>query len=117
MLVCDDRRVLSSTNVFAADGLQLDDVACRHPAGPGREIERAGTLALVFVRRGCFVRSVDGVESLLDSTVAYAMHPGEEQRFDHPHGHGDDCTVLSLDRALVASLWGAIGCCPQRRCP
>jgi AraC-like DNA-binding protein len=106
VLVCDDRRVLSSTSVFAADGLQLYDVACRHPAGPGREIERAGTLALVFVRRGCFVRSVAGVQSLLDSTVAYAMSPGEEQRFDHPHGHGDDCTVLSVDRALAASLWG-----------
>jgi AraC-like DNA-binding protein len=106
VLVCDDRRVLSSTSVFAADGLQLYDVACRHPAGSGREIERADTLALVFVRRGCFVRRVAGVESLLDSTVAYAMNPGEEQRFDHPHRHGDDCTVLSVDRALVASLWG-----------
>jgi AraC-like DNA-binding protein len=60
----------------------------------------------VFVRRGCFVRSANGVETLLDPTLAYCMNPGEEQRYDHPHADGDDCTSLFLDPALVASLWG-----------
>lgn len=104
--MCEDRAVLHSTTVFAGEGVALADVVCRHPAGPGRDIEPAVSLSLVFVRRGCFVRSVAGMESLLDSTVAYGMNPGEEQRFDHPHAHGDDCTVLSLDGPLVASLWG-----------
>jgi AraC-like DNA-binding protein len=98
--------MLSATTVFERDGVRLDDVACRHPAGRGHEVEPAGELALVFVRGGCFVRSVAGVDSLFDATVAYTMNPGEEQRFDHPHAHGDDCTVLSLDRSLAASLWG-----------
>jgi hypothetical protein len=68
----------------------------------------------VFVRRGCFVRSVEGVETLLDPTVAYCMNPGEEQRYDHPHDHGDDCTSLSLQADLVASLWGGDPTLPSK---
>ena len=72
--------MLSSSAVFDREGLQISDVRCRHPAGRGAHTELSQVRALVFVRRGCFVRSVDGVDSLLDSTVAYAMNPGEEQR-------------------------------------
>jgi AraC-like DNA-binding protein len=106
VLICDDARMLCSTTVFAGDGVQIADVACRHGAGRGRAIEPAGGLSLVFVRRGCFVRSLAGDERLLDPTLAYATNPGDGQRFDHPHAHGDDCTVVSLDADLVASLWG-----------
>jgi AraC-like DNA-binding protein len=70
------------------------------------EGEYTGGHALVFVRRGCFLRSADGAEALLDPTVAYCVNPGEEERYDHPHAHGDDCTALNLDESLVASLWG-----------
>lgn len=98
--------VLDSTRLYAGDGLQLFDVACRHPPGRGHEIEPACELALVFVRRGCFVRNAPHGRMLLDATLAYAMNPGEDQRFDHPHAYGDDCTVLSLSPALAASLWG-----------
>ncbi|HEX2070286.1 MAG TPA: helix-turn-helix transcriptional regulator [Thermoleophilaceae bacterium] len=92
--------------VLSGDGVRIADVACRHPAGRGRHTEQASNLALVLVRRGCFVRSVDGVESALDPTVGYCMSPGEEQRFDHPLDGGDDCTTLVLGDGLVASLWG-----------
>ena len=34
------------------------------------------------------------------------MNPEEDQRYDHPHGGGDDCTALSLEPGVVASLWG-----------
>ncbi|HEY3190929.1 MAG TPA: helix-turn-helix transcriptional regulator, partial [Solirubrobacteraceae bacterium] len=34
------------------------------------------------------------------------MKPGEQERYDHPHAHGDDCTWLGLDDELVATLWG-----------
>jgi hypothetical protein len=61
---------------------------------------------VVFVRRGCFVRRADGVETLLDPTSAYCMNPGEEQLYDHPHDHGDDCTSLFFDPTLLATLWG-----------
>jgi AraC-like DNA-binding protein len=98
--------VLSARTVVNTDGVEIADVACRHPAGPGREPERADIHALIFVRRGCFVRNADGIEELLDPTTAYCLTPGQELRYDHPHDHGDDCTAVFLDEDLVASLWG-----------
>jgi AraC-like DNA-binding protein len=98
--------VLSARTFLSRDGVEIADVACRHRRGPGLTDEQTAGHAIVFVRRGCFVRSVDGVESLLDPTLAYCMNPGEEQRYDHPHDRGDDCTSLSLKPSLVASLWG-----------
>jgi AraC-like DNA-binding protein len=98
--------MLTRRTLLAGDGIMLDDVACRHEPGRGHAIEPSRGHALVFVRRGCFIRSADGTESLLDPTVAYCMNPGEEQRFDHPHPSGDDCTTIALDPALVSSMWG-----------
>jgi AraC-like DNA-binding protein len=98
--------VLSTRAILKREGVELLDVACRHERGRGRVDEQALGHAIVFVRRGCFVRSADGVETLLDPTVAYCMNPGEEQRYDHPHGHGDDCTAVFLAPGLLASLTG-----------
>jgi AraC-like DNA-binding protein len=61
---------------------------------------------LVFVRRGYFRRSSELGDELLDPTLAYFTNPGEEQRVDHPHSHGDECTAVSLDPTLVAEIWG-----------
>lgn len=97
--------MLTRRTLFERDGLSLGDVACRHAAGPGREEPSHGH-ALVFVRRGCFVRRAGGRAELLDPTVAYCMNPGEEQCYDHPAGDGDDCTTIGFDPAAVVSLWG-----------
>jgi AraC-like DNA-binding protein len=98
--------MLSARTILGSDDLEIFDVACGHRHGRGRAEEQTGGHAVVLVRRGCFVRSVEGVESVLDPTVAYCMNPGEEQRYDHPHNDGDDCTSLSLSAELVAALWG-----------
>jgi AraC-like DNA-binding protein len=98
--------MLRARTILSRDGVEIADVACRHARGRGHVEEEAGLHALVFVRRGCFVRSADGVEALLDPTVAYCMNPGEEQRYDHPLDHGDDCTALILDAHLLLALWG-----------
>ncbi|MGI8712488.1 MAG: hypothetical protein ACR2NR_04750 [Solirubrobacteraceae bacterium] len=98
-------------------GLVLCDVACRHPPGRGHGVEAVSGHALVFIRRGCFVRSVNGVESLLDPTVAYCTNPGQEQRYDHPHDGGDDCTSVKLDAATAASLWGGTAQLPAGPLP
>jgi AraC-like DNA-binding protein len=103
---CDNRPMLDRRPVFDRDGITITDVACRHGAGRGETPEPSSGRAIVFVRRGCFLRSADGVESLLDATAAYCTNPGEEQRYDHPHEHGDDCTVIALDYASAAGLWG-----------
>lgn len=105
--------MLQARPVLRHDGVEIADVACRHPAGRGAAVEQRGTHAVVLVRRGCFERCVDGVQTLLDPTVAYCMNPGEEERYDHPHGQGDDCTWVRLDAALVASLWGGDAMLPS----
>jgi AraC-like DNA-binding protein len=98
--------MLSRRIVLESDGVAIEDFACRQPGGRG-DTEATVRHACVFVRRGCFTRSVDGVESLLDPTLAYCMNPGEEERFDHPRvHHGDDCTTIGLDPGLAASLCG-----------
>lgn len=109
--------MLSAHTFFARDGVEIADVACRHTRGRGLAQEQAGGYVVVFVRRGCFLRSIDGVETLLDPTVAYCMNPGEEQRYDHPHDHGDDCTSLSLDPNLLCSLWGGEPTLPSKPLP
>jgi AraC-like DNA-binding protein len=109
--------MLSARTFLHRDGLGIADVACRHGRGRGLTGEQSGGHALVFVRRGCFIRSVDGVERLLDPTVAYCMNPGEEQRYDHPHDRGDDCTSLAIAPELVASLWGGDPTLPAEPLP
>jgi AraC-like DNA-binding protein len=96
--------VLHSRTVAAGAGVTIADVACTHARGRGETSEHADQHAVVFVRRGCFSRTADGVEALLDPTTAYCMNPGEEQRYDHPHSHGDDCTAVFLAPAIVADL-------------
>jgi AraC-like DNA-binding protein len=98
--------MLHSRTLLSTGGIHLADVACRHAAGPGGAAEQASAYAIVLVRRGCFVRSADGARALLDATAAYCMTPGQEQRYDHPHSAGDDCTALFLAPDLVSSLWG-----------
>lgn len=98
--------MLSTETLFRGDGIEIADVACRHPAGRGHGGEPSPGLALVFVRRGTFVRNADGADMLLDPTTAYAMNAGEEQRYDHLDDHGDDCTALLVTPQVVAGLWG-----------
>jgi AraC-like DNA-binding protein len=98
--------MLSARTLLRGDGVEIADVTCTHGRGRGQESEQSGGFALVFVRRGCFLRSADGAEALLDPTLAYGMNPDEEQRYDHPHDGGDACTSLVLDPELLASLWG-----------
>jgi AraC-like DNA-binding protein len=97
--------VLHTHSLFTYGGISVDDVACHHRQGRG-EVELAQRHALVFVRRGHFTREADGAGAFFDPTTAYWMRPGQEQRFDHPTAHGDDCTAVLLDRTLVRQLWG-----------
>ena len=98
--------MLSVRTVLRREGVELADVVCRHPRGRGQATECTNGHVVVFVRRGCFVRSANGVEVLLDATVAYCMNAGDEQRYDHPHDDGDECTSLHFDADVLASIWG-----------
>jgi AraC-like DNA-binding protein len=108
--------MLTARTLLDDEGVTLADVACRHQPGRGNAIELRTSHALVFVRRGGFVRASDGDERLLDPTVAYATTPGQE-RIDHPLQGGDDCTYLALAPELVAALWGGDPALPARPLP
>ncbi|MEU4560414.1 AraC family transcriptional regulator [Actinoplanes sp. NPDC023936] len=71
-------------------------------AGAGRwSAEEAVTRpALVLVRRGRFVRRVNGRARLADVTTGYVQHPGEVQQVAHPAG-GDVCTAIGLPEEIA----------------
>ena len=54
---------------------------------------------------------------MLDPTLAYGANPGQEERIDHPHDDGDDCTWLRLDAGLAAALYGGDPQLPARSLP
>ncbi len=108
--------MLRAHRLLDQDGLAITDVACRLPAGLGRADE-AGHHAIVFVRRGCFVRRARGATHLLDPTRAYCINRGDEQCYDHPQAHGDDCTSVRIDPALLASTWGGDPALPSEPIP
>ena len=94
----------------AGDGFDVNAVRCAD-ARRGYDLpEQTTGHALVFVRRGAFVRRAGGREVLLDSTVAYLSAPGDEQQCAHPVGAGDTCVVIGLSPALAASLTGGQPC-------
>lgn len=107
-------KMLRAETIFDHGGVSITDVACDHPRGRGEETEQRGGHAIVFVRRGCFVRYADGARCVLDATVAYCMRPGEEERFDHPHAGGDDCTAVTIEPALLTQLWGGDPTLPRQ---
>jgi AraC-like DNA-binding protein len=106
--------MLSRRTLVERDGIGLAEVACRSARGRGQAGEHTDRHGLVFVRRGCFVREAEGIASTFDSTLAYCVNPAEEERYDHPHAGGDDCTVLSLSPELVASLARGEASLPRR---
>jgi AraC-like DNA-binding protein len=109
--------MLSRRTLVERDGIGIAEVACRWARGPGQGGEHPRGHALVFVRRGCFVREADGVASTLDTTLAYCVNPEQEERYDHPHAGGDDCTVLYLSPEMVASIEGGEPWLPRRPLP
>jgi AraC-like DNA-binding protein len=71
-----------------------------------RLAEQLGVRACRARRSVRWPRSANGVVSVLDPTVACFVNPGEEQRYDHPHDDGDECTAIGVDTALAAAVHG-----------
>jgi AraC-like DNA-binding protein len=98
--------VLRKTGLLDEPGLRLEDVRCASDRTGWSSPEASTSYTVVFVRRGCFRRRVDGVEEVLDPAVVYFEQPGQEQQVAHPHDGGDACTVFVLSPGTVARIWG-----------
>lgn len=109
--------MLREQTLLQHDGVEVVDVACRHARGRGGSVTRASRHTIVFVRRGCFLLGVDGVERLLDPVQVYCTNPGQEQRYGHPHDGGDDCTSVRLSPELIGSIWGEDATLPDGPSP
>jgi AraC-like DNA-binding protein len=88
--------VLSKTCVVESGGFKLEDVRCACGRSSWSAPEETSSFTIVFVRRGCFRRRVNGVEHVLDPVTAYFERPAEEQQVAHPDDGGDACTQLTL---------------------
>jgi len=99
--------VLEKRVLAAAEGLTVEDVLCTSRRSSWTAPEPTTSHSIVFVRRGCFRRRVDGVESFLDPVSIYFERPGQEQQIAHPTEGGDECTQIALNRTVIESVWGS----------
>ena len=95
---------LTKTRVAASAGFTLEDVRCDCSRSSWSAPEETNSYAIVFVRRGCFRRRVNGVEATLDTATVYFERPGEEQQVAHPCDGGDACTQLALPHDFACLL-------------
>jgi hypothetical protein len=83
--------------VWAAGDVTLADVSCDCHRSSWSADEYGSSFALVFVRRGCFFRRANGVESLVDSSVVYFERPGDEYQVAHPERRRRRLHALEVD--------------------
>jgi AraC-like DNA-binding protein len=109
--------VLAVRSILRSEGVSVADVVCCHRAGPGAVETWTGGYAIVLVRRGCFVHRDELGAKVLDANHAYFVRPGAEQRYDHPHDHGDDCTTIEIEPHLLAAAPGGPDAAPAGAVP
>lgn len=103
--VSDEPRWLAKKSLAESGDFVLEAVECRCGATGWSPPEAASGYGIVFVRRGCFHRRLNGIESFVDPTVVYFERPEDEQQIAHPAG-GDSCTVLYLSEGVLSAIWG-----------
>jgi AraC-like DNA-binding protein len=97
---------LAKTPLAGGDDFVLETVECRCGTTGWSQPEAAARYGIVFVRRGCFYRRLNGTESFVDPTVLYFERPDDEQQIAHPAAGGDSCTALYLSEPMLAALCG-----------
>jgi AraC-like DNA-binding protein len=60
-----------------------------------------------FARAGAYLRRMNGVESIADSTTVMVSRPGDEVAVAHPFGCGDEFTILEADSGTEPE-WDAV---------
>jgi AraC-like DNA-binding protein len=60
--------------------------------------------SIVFVRRGVFIRDQEGETVVADANHVLFFNPLQPYRIAHPVIGGDDCTIVTLSRALAHEI-------------
>jgi AraC-like DNA-binding protein len=94
----------------------LETVECRCGTTGWSAPEAVARFGIIFVRKGCFHRRLNGADFFVDPTVVYFERPGDEQQIAHP-GAGDSCTALYLSEELLAAIWGGEPGLPEAPVP
>jgi AraC-like DNA-binding protein len=94
--------VLECRGLLDAPGLRLSVVRCQGEHGWSLEEQVTGA-SVVLVRRGVFLRRVEGTVAVADVTTGYLQRPGESQQVAHPAG-GDVCTSIGVPHDVVERL-------------
>ena len=82
--------------LFFGTLVNITDFRCRHPDSGCSAEEYAAADQLVFIRGGVFVRHDGNRRVLAEPTSALLFNRQQPYRVSHPHGGGDDCTVLAF---------------------
>ena len=93
-------RCLAETGDFVVSEVHCRDDR-RRLAGPRLET----SWHLVLVRRGGFLRRVNGNDDFFDASSAYLARPGDETYLAHPAGPGDVTTTIVMPGALVEEVF------------
>ncbi len=103
------RGALTKQVLVEGDDFAVVDLRCRRDRDRWSTRAPIEEPAIVFVRRGCFYRRVDGVESVMDPTVVFFESPGQERMLRHPFvGGGDACTWILLSAGLLTLVWADV---------
>lgn len=95
--------------LYQSKALSVRDYRCfAHKSGAGGE-ERAGSASIVFVRRGLFVRHIEGQTLTADANCVAFFSSGQTYRVSHPVNGGDDCTAFAPAPDLLDEMLAAHG--------
>lgn len=101
-------RTIPSRTLFHSSLLSIYDYRCqRHDPGLTCEYEALYD-AVVFPRRGVFVKQVEGDSVVADVNHALFFNRGEAYRLEHPRGCGDHVTEFAFDEAVLRELSDSI---------
>jgi AraC-like DNA-binding protein len=92
--------------LFKGDAVAVYDWRCPGCDGPGHAEEYNDAYEVVVVRRGAFVREVNGSPAFITAGTLMFATAGEVHRISHPVPGGDACSVF---RASVETLREMLG--------
>jgi AraC family transcriptional regulator len=100
--------VRRSAVLAKTDAIAIYDVTCDTPRSGFTAFEDAPVIELVIPTKGLFVVDTLGRESVADVGSAVVLGAQQEYRVRHPAAHGDACTVLTGQDALMEEALGSV---------